>query len=293
MNAPKCIGTVGDVDPTNDGGIILDHGDGEPTLDYFVCQNDEENDDDKRVYLRYRACLSDLETDVRTARNRNGWIRPGDVARSCGYTTRDYIRSCRSTDPRVKAYAIVDAAGYYGWENFDSYPVQCSADEVTAFVEQFEEPKRCDSCASVTINGVFCHETGCPKTPKTCRECGNPDPDGTCCAPADDDQSTGCGECVSNGLTHVSYPHEPGYLIDCEACEDHCHCSDASGKRIEGRAACVFSECSDEDEDHDEHDTDGPDDGCSVCEAMGACPSCHSLSPGRCGCNDDETEDAE
>lgn len=25
--------------------------------------------------------------------------------------------------------------------------------------------------------------------------------------------------------THVNYPHEPGYLYDCPACENTCHCT--------------------------------------------------------------------
>lgn len=33
---------------------------------------------------------------------------------------------------------------------------------------------------------------------------------------------------------HVNYPHHPGYLIDCPACEADCHCQD-------GNAECVWS----------------------------------------------------
>ena len=29
-------------------------------------------------------------------------------------------------------------------------------------------------------------------------------------------------------LTHVDYPHEPGRLYDCPACEAQCHCGDLS-----------------------------------------------------------------
>ena len=30
----------------------------------------------------------------------------------------------------------------------------------------------CDSCEALMINGVYCHETGCPKAPIGCkREC--------------------------------------------------------------------------------------------------------------------------
>ena len=32
---------------------------------------------------------------------------------------------------------------------------------------------------------------------------------------------------------HVDYPHEPGYLYDCPACEASCHCED-------GSAECVY-----------------------------------------------------
>jgi hypothetical protein len=33
--------------------------------------------------------------------------------------------------------------------------------------------------------------------------------------------------------SHVNYPHEPGYLYDCPACESSCHCTP-------GSAECVF-----------------------------------------------------
>lgn len=32
---------------------------------------------------------------------------------------------------------------------------------------------------------------------------------------------------------HVDYPHEPGYLVDCPACEQKCHCKP-------GQAECVY-----------------------------------------------------
>lgn len=41
----------------------------------------------------------------------------------------------------------------------------------------------CSQCESLVINGVACHETGCPNIVRDCRECGNPDPNGDCCAP--------------------------------------------------------------------------------------------------------------
>lgn len=43
-------------------------------------------------------------------------------------------------------------------------------------------------------------------------------------------------------VPHADYPHSPGYLIDCEACESECHCTD-------GAAECVWA-------GHDTDDTD-------------------------------------
>lgn len=37
-------------------------------------------------------------------------------------------------------------------------------------------PHRCDSCEMLSINGLACHETGCPEAwvePRECRECGS------------------------------------------------------------------------------------------------------------------------
>lgn len=33
---------------------------------------------------------------------------------------------------------------------------------------------------------------------------------------------------------HVAYPHEPGTLYDCNACEDHCNCDG-----VEGHTMCL------------------------------------------------------
>lgn len=54
---------------------------------------------------------------------------------------------------------------------------------------------KCDQCEALMINGIFCHEHGCPNTKKrynkeediwdtmvTCRICGYDKPEGeTCC----------------------------------------------------------------------------------------------------------------
>jgi hypothetical protein len=59
-------------------------------------------------------------------------------------------------------------------------------------------PMRCDACQAATINGKFCHETGCPNAKKTwvperaewirfveCRECGSEVEAGEVCGCSD------------------------------------------------------------------------------------------------------------
>ncbi len=59
---------------------------------------------------------------------------------------------------------------------------------------------RCDQCEALMINGVFCHETGCPNTHAryfegegwvkfwTCRACGDEQPIGDPCSCYESDE---------------------------------------------------------------------------------------------------------
>lgn len=44
---------------------------------------------------------------------------------------------------------------------------------------------RCSQCEAAVINGVPCHETGCPSRPHECRECGNLTTNTDCCSVED------------------------------------------------------------------------------------------------------------
>lgn len=46
--------------------------------------------------------------------------------------------------------------------------------------------------------------------------------------------NSGCRFGYERHSAHSDYPHEPGYLHDCRACEERCHCTD-------GDAECVWS----------------------------------------------------
>ena len=48
----------------------------------------------------------------------------------------------------------------------------------------------CSQCEALAINGIACHETGCPNRPSACRECGqlyaSAEHAWRCCQPMDD-----------------------------------------------------------------------------------------------------------
>jgi len=54
------------------------------------------------------------------------------VASSAGTTERALRKQLCSADPKQRARAYEDIAGYHGWENFDSYPQDMSEDELNA-----------------------------------------------------------------------------------------------------------------------------------------------------------------
>ena len=54
------------------------------------------------------------------------------VAESAGTTERALRKQLCSADPKQRAAAYVDIAGYHGWENFDSYPQELTETELDA-----------------------------------------------------------------------------------------------------------------------------------------------------------------
>jgi hypothetical protein len=114
MKKPVPVAQIGDSSPLNWGGYIVDHGDGRPTLRYMIGS--------EGTYWVHGADILDIETDIKTAKSRNGWIDIGAVARSCGESVRTLIRAARGNWV-AKACVIEACAGYYGWGEFDSYPV--------------------------------------------------------------------------------------------------------------------------------------------------------------------------
>lgn len=86
------------------------------------------------------------------------------------------------------------------WEDASMYCDDCGKRIESAYAE--EERVHCDQCQMLSINGVACHETGCPNSRKVwtdgewqtvyeCRECGTKHTDeqdyARCCEPCEDD----------------------------------------------------------------------------------------------------------
>jgi len=86
---------------------------------------------------------------------------------------------------------------------------------------------RCSQCETMVINGIPCHETGCPHIVRdvTCSHCG------------DEYRSNQSHECTPDELPHCAHcdspfsPAESGYehtcCDDCHRSDDpHCTCND-------------------------------------------------------------------
>jgi hypothetical protein len=48
------------------------------------------------------------------------------------------------------------------------------------------------------------------------------------------------GDCAEDQPKHADYPHEPGTLYDCEACETRCHCNHIKAQYDPSYTQCVF-----------------------------------------------------
>lgn len=59
-------------------------------------------------------------------------------------------------------------------------------------------------------------------------------------------------------MEHVNYPHEPGRLYDCPACEARCHCGPEVARGEAEECIWKWHGCCDEWEDEGTHDVDCP-----------------------------------
>lgn len=100
--------SVGDVNPVDyGGGYAYRYGkESGLMLEYF----EPESDDDSSMVLRYGCCIENPE-----------WVDWDEIS---NYTGRDVsaYTGLDWSDPLSCLFALVDAASYHGWDNFDPYP---------------------------------------------------------------------------------------------------------------------------------------------------------------------------
>ena len=131
---PKIIGFIGDCHPFEyGGGLVLDHGDGKPTLRYFEPHDDSDDSrftvSDITLDRRIRIKGMDGTTYLVPEGYNDSWpYGPAKyrewydddlfhVAAFTGSTVSDLVDRVCSEDPMERASFYYDLASYHGWAN--------------------------------------------------------------------------------------------------------------------------------------------------------------------------------
>lgn len=126
----EVLGTIGDVSPIEHGGgrvFETEHG---PMLEYTHGMEDDavvEHDEGATKLQLYRVSI---EPDVLTDLN---WVKPSDlksIARSMDTEVSTLREFSKSGDVMKRVRVYEDVAGYWGWDNLDSYPITMTAREL-------------------------------------------------------------------------------------------------------------------------------------------------------------------
>lgn len=156
----KFLANLGDADPLANDGLFLyvdETGVYSPELERLALHYESANaEEGERKYLIHRICLDTLKiVVVPDADNPNvsvsylvpaawdtSWPYPGhqydewfhedlsSVADTMDTTVEALRAAFTSDDPKQRAWAYQRVADHHGWENFDSYPLECSEKEV-------------------------------------------------------------------------------------------------------------------------------------------------------------------
>jgi hypothetical protein len=135
------LGSVGDVNPIDYGGgfIFSVPGGGGPHLEYFEGLDSDERaerlsyDDDaeeKIDKLKVQLYRVDLGKDAKDFLSDHDWVEWEKVATSTGQDVSDYTNPTKLRSAQARALVIQDAAGHYGWNDFDSYPLELTVGEL-------------------------------------------------------------------------------------------------------------------------------------------------------------------
>ncbi len=131
-NPERELGQIGDVNPLDYGGGRIFLGPDGPYLEYTQGLDDDQEEETATLVV-YRVDLApDALADL-------DWATPEDIAGYTGQTVGDLRKAGRSKSPVTRATVYEDVAGYYGWENIDSYPLSLSYQELEQ--RWFPDPK--------------------------------------------------------------------------------------------------------------------------------------------------------
>lgn len=135
------LGIIGDVNPIEYGGGYVLGGVpdvGGPWVEYVhgldethpkawdVDLDDRAQTDTIKVEV-YRV---DLGTNAREFLRDHDWVNWDDVASTCGQDPETYSEAAELDTAQKRALAVWDAAGHYGWHEFDQYPLQLTLTEL-------------------------------------------------------------------------------------------------------------------------------------------------------------------
>jgi len=124
MSKFRNIGSIGDVNPIDYGGGFILRFPKDPVLTLVYIEPPDDDTDLESPEARWTIYTVLLESP-------GDWCNWEDVAHTTSGDAATYRASfADGADPRHTAMAIEDAARFYGWENFDSYPSQLTKGEV-------------------------------------------------------------------------------------------------------------------------------------------------------------------
>jgi hypothetical protein len=123
----RLIETIGDIDPLGyGGGFIFEHPEtGGPEIEYYEPDDDSQPESPDEIFTVSRVLVEEYD-----------WVDWSKVAESCGVTVEYYKLAFAGNDASRMAHAIRDAAGYYGWFEFDSEPLRLTRTEAEERIER-------------------------------------------------------------------------------------------------------------------------------------------------------------
>lgn len=138
----RCLAQLGDVNPLDYGGCwILQYltGNYAPDMEILIIPEEEEGEKPQK-YLTYRFPLEQcffengILSDNKFHKDFPAWFADNleDVASSCGVPHEDLVNQLCSDDPIERGQAYSSLVGYFGYEEFDHYPLELSWSEVVA-----------------------------------------------------------------------------------------------------------------------------------------------------------------